>query len=219
MSDDRTLGGPSGPCPECGIDHGSMICTLHGIEENSDRVEHIEFDGVDKDIPEDLEILNYPDSPEPQIDYGKCIRSVKEVTDGTWCHYHGIVLNIFIGPMIKFIDADGDFYTNIGTQDLPWLIDCGFVFTARAGAERDLRAVQTIAEVARMADWVDGGLGDYWTIEQDWDSSAFIAIRCLQNRYFISDRPRFYQRDSCFAAIDSIGQARLTEVYEAGRSL
>lgn len=143
-----------------------------------------------------------------KIDFGKRILSLGEAPQGEGYVHNGVdkVTPIYFG---RFDDYKPE-YQEEYQEYLLTLLNFGAWWTTRPGAERDLRAVQTIAEVRRLAD----EFGRYILV------NLHGIIHWVEEKHLFCGAEfaqfRFNNPETC---IDQIGQDRLREVYEAGRSL
>lgn len=140
---------------------------------------------------------------ENKIDFGKRVLSCEEaensVEQNTFWAHNGI----------RVFEVD---YDAVAVESS---IVLGTCWTTQPGAERDLRACQTIAEVRRAADW-DGKTK--WFAYIDAAGSADLCFTNEPRANWIKYRFDEYS-NTIKRCIDSIGQDRPREVYEAGRSL
>lgn len=149
-----------------------------------------------------------------ETNYGKRILSREQANQYRELWYHN-GLKVYR----TCLDEIGDEYSEL----IIGSINLGLVHTTRAGAERDLRAIQTIAEVRRRADW-SGRVGTvFYTLRWHGDRVGIGDHYEVNHRNnmigFMDVQFKFDSLDSCRACIDKIGQARLKEIYEVGRSL
>ena len=153
-----------------------------------------------------------------QVDYGKRVLNMVEAESYPQLYVHD---GFWLKPMTQiggiWCGGDRDDRVNpIGYQIM------GQIFTTHAGAERDLRACQTIAEVRRMADWVDSSDPDqeftavYYVVDP---GGRFYAEKFRKSEWPMLGSIKFASFESCENCIDTIGQTRLCAIYESGRSL